>query len=160
MALFETTPEGIMKLIRLKKSGPLEFYSAEGSTPLKLPFYESTVEAGFPSPADDYAELKLDLNKHLIRNPSATFYVRVRGHSMVNAGICDGDMLIVDRSLEPKDGDVAVCVINGEFTVKRIKKSGQQIVLSPENPDFPEMSVTKDDDFRIWGIVSYVIHKP
>ncbi|MGC9512860.1 MAG: LexA family protein [Fidelibacterota bacterium] len=149
-----------MKLIRLKKSGPLEFYSAEGSTPLKLPFYESTVEAGFPSPADDYAELKLDLNKHLIRNPSATFYVRVRGHSMVNAGIYDGDMLIVDRSLEPKDGDVAVCVINGEFTVKRIKKSGQQIVLSPENPDFPEMSVTKDDDFRIWGIVSYVIHKP
>ncbi|MDD3807559.1 MAG: translesion error-prone DNA polymerase V autoproteolytic subunit [Candidatus Marinimicrobia bacterium] len=149
-----------MKLFQIKKSDMLEFYTPNKAPSLSLPFYESAVEAGFPSPADDYIELTLDLNKHLIRNPSATFYVRVRGHSMVNAGIYDGDMLIVDRSLDPKDGDVAVCVLNGEFTVKRLKKNGGQIVLVPENPEFPEMVITKDDDFRIWGIVSYVIHKP
>ncbi|HDT12307.1 MAG TPA: translesion error-prone DNA polymerase V autoproteolytic subunit [Candidatus Marinimicrobia bacterium] len=149
-----------MKLLKLKQTKKLEFYTAEDGTPMKLPLYESAVEAGFPSPADDYIELKLDLNKHLIQNPSATFYVRVRGHSMVNAGISDGDMLIVDRSLEPKDGDVAVCVLNGEFTVKRIHVRGSSLFLLPENPEYPPLSIDKDDDFRIWGVVSYVIHKP
>ena len=149
-----------MKLLKLKQTKKLEFYTAEDGTPMKLPLYESAVEAGFPSPADDYIELKLDLNKHLIQNPSATFYVRVRGHSMVNAGISDGDMLIVDRSLEPKDGDVAVCVLNGEFTVKRIHIRGHNLFLHPENPEYNPILIENDDDFRIWGVVSYVIHKP
>lgn len=149
-----------MKLLKLKQTRRLEFYTAEEGTSLKLPLYESAVEAGFPSPADDYIELKLDLNKHLIQNPSATFYVRVRGHSMVNAGISDGDMLIVDRSLEPKDGDVAVCVLNGEFTVKRIHTRGHTLFLYPENPEYTPIPIENDDDFRIWGVVAYVIHKP
>ncbi len=149
-----------MKFKRLYNSTKLEFYTADTNTPLKLPLFTSKVAAGFPSPAEDYVELKLDLNKFLISHPAATFYVRVKGSSMINAGINDGDILIVDRSLEAKNKDIAVCMLNGEFTVKRIKKVKSEIYLVPENPDFTPIKILKENEFEIWGVVSYIIHKP
>ena len=104
-------------------------------------------------------EIKLDLNKELIKHPSASFYVRVKGNSMLNAGINDGDILIVDRALEVKNKDIVICAINGVFTVKRIRKNGETILLEPENPSFQAIKITEENDFRVWGVVSYVIHK-
>src|SRR3989339_560627 len=111
-----------MRLKTLTASGPLTFYAADTAATLELPLVQPKVSAGFPSPADDYIDLKLDLNKHLVSHPAATFYVRVKGRSMEDAGIQDNDMLIVDRSLEPKNNDIAVCIVNGEFTVKRLRR--------------------------------------
>ncbi len=148
------------RLKRVYKKPELEFYSLDSATELKLPLFDSKVSAGFPSPAEDYVELKLDLNEHLIRHPAATFFVRVSGHSMKEAGIHDGDMLIVDRALEPKNNDIAVCVIDSEFTVKRIRKIKNDIILVPANADYQSIKVSERNDFRIWGIVSYIIHKP
>jgi DNA polymerase V len=127
---------------------------------MEIPLYNSGVSAGFPSPADDYVENKLDLNKHLISHPSATFYVRVKGSSMIGAGIKDGDLLIVDRALEPGNNDIAVCIIDGDFTVKRINKHNGDVYLIPENPDFKAIRITETNNFQVWGVVAYVIHKP
>jgi DNA polymerase V len=127
---------------------------------MELPLYSSGISAGFPSPADDYVEMKLDLNKHLVDHPSATYYVRVAGNSMLNAGICNGDMLVVDRAIEPKNNDVAVCVVDGEFTVKRISKINECIYLIPENPDYKPIRITEGNNFEVWGVVQYIIHKP
>ena len=124
-----------------------------------IPIYATRVCAGFPSPADDYLEQKLDLNQLLIKHPSATFFVRVEGHSMEGAGIFSGDILIVDRALTPKQNDIIVCVLNGEFSVKRFRKQGGLIVLHAEHPDYPPLSVTAEMDFQVWGVVPYVIHK-
>ena len=137
----------------------LMFYVVDATESLELPLFESTVSAGFPSPADDYEELRLDLNQHLIQHPSATFYARARGHSMRDAGIHDGDILVVDRAVRPKDDDVAVCVVNGEFTVKRIRIQDGQMFLQPANPDYKPLRITESHDFRIWGVVTYVVHK-
>jgi len=126
---------------------------------LKLDLYSNTISAGFPSPAEDYLDKKLDLNEYLIRNPSATFLVKVNGNSMINAGINNGDILIVDRSQEPADGKVVIGVINGEFTVKRIHKKGKRLFLAPENDSFQPIEITEDTDFKIWGVVVYTIHK-
>jgi DNA polymerase V len=138
----------------------MDFYTVDTLKHLEIPLFESPISAGFPSPAEDYIDLKLDLNKFLIKHPSATFYVRVKGDSMKNAGIFDGDILIVDKSLDPKSGDIAVCVVDGEFTVKRIRKYNEDLYLVPENPEFEAIRITDNTDFIIWGIVSYVIHKP
>ncbi len=116
--------------------------------------------AGFPNPADDYAENSLDLNEILIKNPSSTFFVRVKGNSMINAGIQDGDVVVIDRSLEPYDRAVILAMLNGEFTLKRFQKRGDMIVLLPENKRFRPIRVSQDDDFEVWGVVSYIIHKP
>jgi DNA polymerase V len=116
------------------------------------------VPAGFPSPADDYIEQTLDLNEFLIRHPAATFFVRVRGHSMINVGIFNNDLLVVDRSLEPCDGRVVLAVVNGEFTVKRLQKNRQGTFLHPENPAFSSIEIKPDTDFEIWGVVAHVIH--
>lgn len=137
----------------------LEIMKPEDTEDAKHPLYVSRVSAGFPSPADDYTELKLDLNKYLIKHPSATFYVKVKGDSMKYADINDGDILVVDRALEPKNSDIAVCVIDGEFTVKRIKKTKDNLYLLPENPDYKPLRVTEYNDFKVWGVVSYIIHK-
>jgi len=102
---------------------------------LKLPLFLSSVKAGFPSPADDFVETRLDLNEYLIDHPEATFFVRVSGDSMIRAGIHTGDILIVDRSLEPKNNDIVIAIIDGEFTVKRLKKYGDRVFLVPENPN-------------------------
>ena len=134
-------------------------YSPDFSTRYKQSIFTARVSAGFPSPAADYEEGKLDLNKHLIKNPAATFFVRVTGDSMVGAGIHHGDMLIVDRSLEPKDKNVVIAVINGELTVKRIRIKKKKIILEPENEDYPTQEITEETEFEVWGIVTNVIHK-
>lgn len=130
----------------------------ESSNDWALPLYASAVSAGFPSPADDYIETALDLNTHLIKHPSATFFVRVSGESMINAGIYDQDVLIVDRSLTPKQSDIVIAVLDGELTVKRLHLEKESVTLLPENPDYPPIPITKSMAFTIWGVVTTVIH--
>ncbi|WP_417860443.1 LexA family protein [Winogradskyella sediminis] len=146
-----------MQLRKLYNTNAITFFGADVSTELKLPFVVEGISAGFPSPADDFLDINIDLNKHLIKNPSTTFYGRVRGNSMMDAGIHDGDLLIIDKSLEPINNKVAVCFIDGEFTVKRIKIEKDIIWLIAENKDYKPIKVTKDNDFIIWGIVTNVI---
>lgn len=119
----------------------------------------SSVQAGFPSPADDFSEKELDLNALVVKKPAATFFVKVEGESMINAGICSGDLLVVDRSIEPKNGQIVVAVVNGEFTVKRLKIGALGCFLVPENNKYPTLKVDGEDECRIWGVVTYVIHK-
>ncbi|MBF8263376.1 MAG: umuD [Parachlamydiales bacterium] len=128
-------------------------------TPCALPLFLAPVKAGFPSPADDYMEKKLDLNEHLIQHPAATFFVRVDGDSMKGAGIHRSDILIVDRSLEATDGRIVIAAINGEFTVKRIRIEHNQVLLEAEHPNYPPLRIEKDWDFQVWGIVTYIIHQ-
>lgn len=149
-----------MKLKPIKETEKFQFFSSDVDEESEIPFFASSVSAGFPSPADDYTELSLDLNKHLIKHPSATFYARVKGDSMINAGINDGDLLVVDRALEIYDNCIAVCIIDGEFTVKRLKKQKEKILLIPENKEYKPIEVSEFNDFEVWGIVAYVIHKP
>ena len=124
----------------------------------KFPLFFSSIKAGFPSPADDFIENRLDLNDYLIEHPEATFFVRVSGDSMINAGIHSGDLLIVDKSLKAESGDVVVAVVDGEFTVKRLKKVKNRIFLVPENPNYPIIEIKEGRDFMIWGVVKHVIH--
>lgn len=124
----------------------------------KLPLYQSTVAAGFPSPADSEMEGMLDLNEFLIKHPAATFFVRVNGVSMINAGVHHNDILIVDRSLEPTPGKIVVAAINGELTVKRLVKEGDTVRLIAENEGYPPITVSKESDLRIWGVVTSVVH--
>ncbi len=126
---------------------------------LELPLYSSTVSAGFPSPADDYIECKLDLNNHLIKHPAATFFVRASGESMIHAGIQSGDMLIVDRSLEATHGKIVIAAINGELTVKRLSCQNGRLQLLAENPDFKPINIIDEQDMVIWGVVTHVIHE-
>lgn len=125
---------------------------------IKLPLFLESVSAGFPSPADDYMEHKLDLNEFIIKTPSATFFVRVTGDSMIDVGIHSGDLLVVDRSLTPKDGSIIIAVINGELTVKKLQKQKNNIFLLPENPKYKPIQITSEMNFEVWGVVSYVIH--
>ncbi len=124
-----------------------------------LALYGSTVEAGFPSPADDYIEGQLDLNEYLIRHPAATFFVRVSGESMRDAGIFDGDLLLVDRALEPRNGQVVVAALSGELTVKRICWRAGRLLLVPDGPGFAPIEPPDGDDFHVWGVVTYNIHR-
>lgn len=123
-----------------------------------IPLYECPVSAGFPSPAEDYIEGLIDLNEHLIQNPSDTYLVRVSGTSMVGAGILHGDILIVDRSLQPKDKSIVIACIDGENTVKRYCKRGRQVYLEPENDEYQSIQLTEDQEIRIWGVVVHAIH--
>lgn len=136
----------------------LEFFVPDISEELKLPLVDAFISAGFPSPADDYLEAKLDLNQLLIQNPSSTFFARVRGNSMKDVGINDGDILIIDKSLEPKQSSVLVCFIDGEFTVKKVLKVNGDFYLVPQNKEFAPIKVNKDSDFRLWGVVTFSIH--
>lgn len=147
-----------MKLKLLNKSKNLEFFSAETATELPLPFAKR-ISAGFPSPAEEYMEMSLDLNKELIKNPSATFYGRVKGNSMIDAGIYEGDVLVIDKSLEPKNNKKVVCFIDGEFTIKTLKVSKGEVWLIPENKEYSPIKITPENDFIVWGTVTYVIHK-
>ena len=124
----------------------------------QLPFYSQAVSAGFPSPAEDELEEKLDLNQMLIKHPSATFFLRVSGRSMINAGVHDGDILVVDRSLEPSHGKIVIASLNGELTVKRLWIEGKRVRLLAENDAYPPIDITEELDFRIWGIVTNAIH--
>ena len=126
---------------------------------LSLPLFTSRVSAGFPSHADDFLEASLDLNQYLIQHPAATFFVRTSGDSMINAGIHNNDILVVDRSLQPKKGMVVIAIVNGEFTVKRLHIEGEIITLKPENPDYVSLVITEEMDFCLWGVVTSVIHE-
>lgn len=117
-----------------------------------------TVPAGFPSPAEDYAERPLDLNRYLIHHPAATFFVRVKGDSMIGAGIFCGDLLIVDRALMPAPGNVVIAVVNGDLTVKRFHQEAGQILLMPENQNYAPIVIGRNTDFSIWGVVTRAIH--
>ncbi len=133
----------------------------EASLPDKLtplPLYSARVAAGFPSPADDYIEGKLDLNEHLVKHPAATFFVRVEGDSMIGAGIHSGDILVVDRSLKPCHGKIVIAVLDGELTVKRLEQRKGILRLLPENKSYPIVEITDAMDFMIWGVVTNVIH--
>ncbi len=124
-----------------------------------LPLYLTPVAAGFPSPADDYVEQDLDLHSFLVRNPAATFFLRAEGQSMINAGIHDGDLLVVDRSLEAAHNRVVIAALDGELMVKRLVRRQGRVWLLPENPEYPEVDITEREHVHIWGVVSYVIHK-
>ena len=120
--------------------------------------YVSSISAGFPSPAEDHIDVSLNLNDYLVKHPSSTFYIYVKGDSMIGAGIYDGDLMVVDRSLEPQSNNVIVAVIDGEFTVKRIHKNNKQIYLLPDNKHYKRILIKKDMDFQIWGVVTHSIH--
>ena len=123
------------------------------------PLYLERISAGFPSPADDYIETALDLNTYLVRNPAATFMVKVSGDSMTGAGINDGDILVVDRSGEPASGKIVVAVLDGELTVKRLVRKDGRILLAPENPRYRPITVAAEQDLHIWGVVSGVVRR-
>lgn len=145
--------------IPLSRITDVKYFLEQGNHPLELPLYASTVRAGFPSPADDYIECKLDLNTHLIKHPAATFFVRAAGDSMKNVGIQSGDMLIVDRSLEATHGKIVIAAINGELTVKRLSSQHGRIQLLAENPAYKALDITAEQDLVIWGVVTHVIHQ-
>jgi len=143
----------------MNKKTSIEICRAETNTELALPMADGGIKAGFPSPAQDFMDLAIDLNRELVRHPASTFYGRVKGDSMIDAGINDGDILIIDKSLDPKDGDMAVCYVDGEFTIKYIKIEKKVIWLVPANKEYQPIKVTEDNDFLIWGIVTYSIKK-
>lgn len=125
----------------------------------RAPFFDSKVAAGFPSPAESHMDSELDLNEYITKNPASTFYVRVEGTSMIGAGIHPNDLLVVDLSIEPRDGHIVIAFINGEFTVKRLKVSkNKQVSLLPENENYPVLTIKEGMDFRIWGVVTNVVH--
>lgn len=148
----------VTQVIRVPKgmvSSVIDYIESKG---YRLPLFSHKVPAGFPSPADDHIEQQLDLNEHLIKNPPSTFFVRVAGESMKDVGIFPNDILIVDRSIEPIDGKIVIAVIDGELTVKRLKKQKGALFLMPENPDYKPIAVKELQDFSIWGVVTNVIH--
>ncbi len=132
-------------------------YALRSRTP--VPFFACRIAAGFPSPANDYLDDGLDLNDLIIRHPAATFFVRVEGESMIGAGIHPGDTLVVDRAERPADGSVVVAVLDGEFTVKRMRKREGAILLASENERMPDIALREGMEFEVWGVVTYVIHQ-
>jgi DNA polymerase V len=147
----------MQNLSKIADSATIDFFTANTDSELALTMVVGGIRAGFPSPAQDYIDLKIDLNKELIANPSSTFYGRVKGFSMQDAGVEDGDILVIDKSLEPADGDMAVCFIDGEFTLKYIKIEKDALYLIPANPAFQPIKVSDDNNFCIWGVVTYSI---
>lgn len=137
----------------------LEIKKIEDNSDLSLQMFESRIQAGFPSPVQGAFADSVDLNHELISNPAATFCARVIGDSMVDSGINEGDMLIIDRSIDPHDGDIAVCFIDGDFTVKRIIIDDKGLSLVPANRKYPVIRVPEDSNFIIWGVVSHIIKK-
>lgn len=143
----------------LHKSKSLTFFTPKTFKNSGAHFFDTGISAGFPSPAEDFKEQRLSLDRELIKNKDATFFARVSGQSMIGAGLDDNDLLVIDRSLEPANNKIAVCFLDGEFTVKRLKVNTEGVWLQPENPNYPIIKVTDDNDFVIWGIVTNVIKK-
>ncbi|MDD4848355.1 MAG: translesion error-prone DNA polymerase V autoproteolytic subunit [Bacteroidales bacterium] len=137
----------------------LNIFSTTVATALPLPMLSFGISAGFPSPALDFEDVTIDLNQQLIEHPAATYYGRVQGESMQGAGINDGDLLVIDKSIEPEDGKIAVCYLDGEFTLKRLKINKNNLMLMPENPKYKPIRIDPETNFTIWGIVTYVIKK-
>jgi DNA polymerase V len=143
---------------RSQESTVTDVFSSLQASEVSLPLYMVAVSAGFPSPAEDYIEGQIDLNLHLIKNPAATFLVKATGDSMLGAGIHSGDVLVVDRSLEPTQNKIVIAVLNGELTVKRIRYERKQVYLMPENPAYPAISMNEGMELQVWGVVTNVIH--
>lgn len=145
----------------IQKIKPLAAHSLENFNrqTLKLAFFQFDVPAGFPSPAEDYIEQSLDLNELVIKHPAATFLIRVRGDSMQQAGIASEDILVIDRAIEARDKDIILAVLDGEFTVKRMRLHGTHIELVAENALYRPIKITPERDFQVWGVVTYVIHR-
>lgn len=137
----------------------LVFFKPNQDNIKEIPLAHTGVSAGFPSPADDFKELRISIDQEVVKNEEATFYARVDGQSMHGAGLDDGDLLVIDRSREPEDNAIAVCFIDGEFTVKRLKVEVECIFLMPENPNYKPIKVTEDNQLIIWGVVTYVVKK-
>lgn len=135
----------------------LEILTPEKLTQLNIPLFDTAVSAGFPSPADDFSDKKLDLNEHLIKHPAATFFVRVKGQSMQDAKIDTDDILVVDRSLDPRDDAIVIASIDGELTVKRVGKINGELHLLPQNPSYRPIKINPEDDLTIFGVVVWVI---
>jgi DNA polymerase V len=137
----------------------LQFFTPKTSNSNGAIFIDTGISAGFPSPADDFKETRISLDEELITNKEATFFAKVNGQSMIGAGLDDNDLLVIDRSLEPENNKIAVCFLDGEFTVKRLKVKNDVVWLQPENPNYPIIKITEENDFVIWGIVTSVIKK-
>lgn len=135
----------------------LTFFIPDFENTQELPFISSGIKAGFPSPAADFDGSKISLDHVLVKNREATFYAKASGNSMIGAGIDDGDILVIDKSLEPQNNKIAVCFIDGEFTIKRIKIEKDCVYLMPENKNYQPIKVTDENELIIWGIVTYVI---
>lgn len=137
----------------------LSFFIPNTEGEMEMPYIPSGIKAGFPSPAADFDGTRVSIDQIVVKNSVATFYAKANGNSMIGAGIDDGDILVIDKSIEPQDGKIAVCFIDGEFTVKRIKVQENSLLLLPENKLFEPIEVTQENDFIIWGIVTYVVKK-
>lgn len=136
---------------------PFAFFRPETDVPTDLPLSGSTVHAGFPSPADDFTEGSLDLNRLVVKHPDATFFARVEGDSMKDEGIVEGDILVVDKAAEPYDGCLAVVHVDGEFTLKRVRIEPQRVLLVPANPKYRTIEIRRGDEFDVWGVVHWVV---
>ena len=143
----------------MKKKDKLEFFIPKKENGIGQWLAEEGISAGFPSPADDFKETRISLDRELVKNKEATFYARVIGDSMIGAGLDDGDLLIIDRSKNPENGKIAICLVDGEFTVKRIKKENNKLYLMPENKKYKPIELKEENELIIWGVVEYVIKK-
>ncbi|WP_231583476.1 LexA family protein [Rufibacter radiotolerans] len=127
---------------------------------VEIPLFASYISAGFPSPADDYLEDRIELGEYLVQNPTSTFMMKVKGNSMRDANIHEGDLLVIDKSLKPRDGLPVVCFLDGEFTVKTFRKIKDKVFLEPANPAYPRIEITEEMDMRVWGVIVWILHKP
>ena len=143
----------------MKEKKILNFFVPKTDNGIGQWLAEEGISAGFPSPADDFKETRISLDRELVKNREATFYARVDGYSMIGAGLEDGDLLVIDRSLNPENGKIAVCLVDGEFTVKRIKKEKNKLYLMPENKKYKPIELKEENELIIWGVVEYVIKK-
>jgi DNA polymerase V len=143
----------------LKEKKIINFFTPKKENGMGQWLAEEGISAGFPSPADDFKETKISLDRELVKNKEATFYARVSGDSMVGAGLDNGDLLVIDRSKNPENGKIAICLVDGEFTVKRIKKDKNKLYLMPENKKYRPIELKEENELIIWGVVEYVIKK-
>src|SRR5476651_258539 len=132
---------------------------ALGIKPIHVPLFSHKVPAGFPSPADDYIEGRLSLDEHLVPHKDSTFFVRAKGNSMIGAGIFDGDLLVVDKSLTPSSGDIVIAVVDSELTVKRFVQRDGKVILKPENPRFKEIELKEGQELQVWGVVTSTVKR-
>ena len=160
-ARIQQNPQTSVIFVRMKEDVTLHIYSADLSSVLELPYADSGIKAGFPSPAQDYLTESIDLNKELIRHSETTFYAKVSGDSLMNAGISDGDLVVIDKSLTAHNGDYVAAFIDGEFTLKKfvIDEAQQCAWLVPANDKYRPIQVTADNDFLIWGVITSCIKR-
>jgi DNA polymerase V len=143
----------------METSETLTFFTPKTTSSKGAVFIDTGISAGLPAPANDFNETRISLDDELIQNKDSTFFAKVRGQSMIDAGLNDNDLLVIDRSLEPANNKIAVCYLDGEFTVKRLRVEKNEVWLQPENPNYPIINITKENDFVVWGIVTNVIKK-